>query len=264
MFNIYGDWRLFAVLQPNGEGKFRVFVVGYNGVPKEKRYQTVDYMLNHGNIVFDVREESEVKKFIDAGLTTAAPMLLSGVSLSTIGDNNPAETKPFKFNNTNSFVQSKDGFESQYCMCQNCNHPVSPEVMVEMTQGGLDKLNAGETIEAESGEVFYNCGSCGNYFQKTYRNLRIWKTMNYTLSFEEAKKRTTKIKVGDRAIEVPLDAVERLRDVANVEREDEGAPEEMHHDFLDAVNFRWGDPIDAQEAPERPQPERRFRPGRRN
>ena len=84
-------------------------------------------------------------------------------------------------------------------------------MIITVSQADLDKLNSGQTLEVESGEMVYACENCGNSQQKTYKNLKIWKTITgHTFSFEEAVARARKIRIGSHEVEVPEDVARDL------------------------------------------------------
>lgn len=212
MFNLHRNWLLFAVMQVSS-GSTRVFIVGHEGMPSDKNLMNTDYYLNYCYVIMEVSRPEDQQKLIDAGLTTKNPVLINGFIAEPVKkDAQAGETKPFKFTDSNSFVQTKDGsFENQYCMCSNCYHPVPTVVTVPVSQADLDKLNSGQTLEVESGEMVYACENCGNSQQKTYKNLKIWKTITgHTFSFEEAVARARKIKIGSHEVEVPEDVARDL------------------------------------------------------
>jgi hypothetical protein len=205
MFNLYRNWLLFAVMQVSC-GSTRVFIVGHEGMPSDKNLMNTDYYLNYCYVIMEVSRPEDQQKLIDAGLTTKNPVLINGFIAEPVKkDAQAGETKPFKFTDSNSFVQTKDGsFENQYCMCSGCYHPVPTVVTVPVSQADLDKLNSGQTLEVESGEMVYACENCGNSQQKTYKNLKIWKTITgHTFSFEEAVARARKIKIGLMRLKFP-------------------------------------------------------------
>jgi hypothetical protein len=232
-------------------GNTRVYIVGHEGMPSEKYLMNTDYYLNHGYLVMEVCRPEDQQKLIDAGLTTKNPIRVNGFITEPLKKDAAAEnTKPFKFTDSNSFVQAKDGsFENQYCMCSNCYHPVPTTVTVPVSQADLDKLNSGQTLEFESGDMVYSCENCGNSQQKTYKNLKIWKTITgHTFSFEEAMARTKKVKLGGRIVEVP----EELG--AELER-----PEMPHYEVRGDRFYMPGGGIGEAVAGDRERPEEGFR-----
>lgn len=287
MFNLHRNWLLFAVMQVSS-GNTRVFIVGHEGMPSDKNLMSTDYYLNYCYVIMEVSRPEDQQKLIDAGLTTKNPVQINGFIAEPVKkDAQAGETKPFKFTDSNSFVQTKDGsFENQYCMCSGCYHPVPTVVTVPVSQADLDKLNSGQTLEVESGEMVYACENCGNSQQKTYKNLKIWKTITgHTFSFEEAVARARKIKIGSHEVEVPEDVARDLErremphyaqvrgdrfyipgndGFGNPVEFERGEEREMAHDVFDgaAINaqMEFAEPMEQggedRRADERPQPVR--------
>lgn len=243
MFTLSGNWKLIAVLKVEGDSS-RVFILGWGGMPSEEDLNDPEQLLRHGYILFEIQDNETVKSMIEAGLTSKDPMLVTGFTFSKLLSKANNGEKPFDFTVANSFVQSKDGkFESQYTMCESCNHPVSATVTANVTQGILDRINTGETVEIESGNVSYSCGNCGYFIQRPYRDLRIWKTLSsHQLSFEEAKKKigvrkekpvreNLEIEMGDRRPE-PMHFGEILADrPRQIEREINLGEDQLGYEF---------------------------------
>lgn len=183
MFNIYGKWKLYAVLIVDHHGP-RVYLVGADGeyLLKGKKDKS-SRLINNGTVLACYNEEQHIKKFIDSGLTTETPMVISGMSLEPIDKEvNDRGKTLFEFTVANSFVQSDNReFESQYCMCEGCNHPVSAIVRSYVDQGTIDQINMGNTVHLEEGEVNYQCNNCHNEVSKTYRGIKVWKTITSDL-----------------------------------------------------------------------------------
>lgn len=183
MFSIYGNWKLYAVLRVDDRGP-RVYLVGADGeyLLKGKKDKS-NRLINNGTVLACYNEEQYIKKFIDSGLTTETPMVISGMSLEPIDKEVNAGGKTlFEFTVANSFVQSDNReFESQYCMCKNCNHPVSAIVRSCVDQGTIDQINLGNTVHLEEGEVNYQCNNCNTEVSKTYRGIKVWKTITSDL-----------------------------------------------------------------------------------
>lgn len=182
MFNIYGKWKLYAVLIVDDRGS-RVYLVGSGEDLLKSRRNKSNWLVNNGTVLVCYTEEQHIKKFIDSGLTTETPMVISGMSLEPIDKELNAGGKTlFEFTVANSFVQSDNGeFESQYCMCGGCNHPVSAIVRSYVDQGTIDQINLGNTVHLEEGEVNYQCNNCHNEVSKTYRGIKVWKTITSDL-----------------------------------------------------------------------------------
>ena len=66
-------------------------------------------------------------------------------------------------------------------MCKNCSHPVSAIVRSYVDQGTIDQINLGNTVHLEEGEVNYQCNNCHNEVSKTYRGIKVWKTITSDL-----------------------------------------------------------------------------------
>lgn len=187
MFSLYNNWNLFAILKLEGD-RSRVFIVGYDGTPDERRRKDPNYFIQNGCVILELQRPEDKQALIDSGLDSKTPLLIKGFMATAIGKKPEKSTRTFNFTDANSFVQAEGGFENQYCMCESCFHPVSTVTRVEVSQADLDSLNIGKTIEVGTGEVSYQCTNCGSRSTKQYKNLKIWKTITGpSLDFDDRK-----------------------------------------------------------------------------